>query len=102
MPEWNIKPVQIGGFKYAHINALGATVLMNAIGHLHAVIINTAGAGGNTCILSDSVGAAAPVIAVIDTVVTTPTTLTYNTTFRSGLTVILAAGTAADITVIYS
>jgi len=100
MPEFPLPPVQIGGFKYAHINTNTLTGLSSMMGHLHAIVINTAGAAGNTCKVVDSATAAVPVIAVIDT--TVMRTLTYNTTFRNGLIIITAGGvTAADITVVY-
>lgn len=96
MAEFNFKPVQIGGFKYYHINANGTHGLSPTIGTLHTITVNTAGGAGNICMVYDGTN----VIANIDT--TVAGTLTYDICYRSTLAIVLAGGTAADITIAYS
>ena len=100
MVQFGYKPIQIGGLKYYHINANGTTQVSLTIGTLHAIIINTAGGAANTCTVVDSATANIPAIAVIDTT-TGVMTLHYDLAFQTGLRIILATGTAADITVVY-
>ncbi len=86
---------------YAHIAALSAGAAIKAKpGTLHTITINTKGATSNLLTVYDSLSAVAPIIAAIDTTVTYGT-LTFDIDFTTGLYYVLAAGTAADITVTY-
>jgi hypothetical protein len=89
-----------GALSYAHLNANGATTLKSAAGWLHTVTINSKGATGNTATLYDNTTASGTVIAVIDTTAQIQTLL-LDAAFATGLTVVLASGTSADITVSY-
>jgi hypothetical protein len=87
-----------GSFNYTHLNANGTTTIKSAAGVLAAVSVNTKGASGNQLAVYDNTSASAPIIAQIDTtsaVYTFPLGVQFNT----GLTVVLANGTAADITI---
>ncbi|HEY7309450.1 MAG TPA: hypothetical protein VH643_08845 [Gemmataceae bacterium] len=86
-----------GAFNYTHLNANGTTTIKSGPGMLHTLTINIKGATGNTITLYDNTSASGTVIAVVD-----PTqnliTLDFDVAFVNGLTVVLATGTAADIT----
>jgi hypothetical protein len=89
-----------GAINYSHQNALGTTVVKSGAGLLHSICINTKGATSNTVTVYDNTAASGTVIAVIDTT-SQVQTLLYDIGFTVGLTVVLAAGTSADITVSY-
>jgi hypothetical protein len=86
-----------GSFNYTHLNANGTTVVKAAPGFLHTLTINVKGATGNTITLYDNTSGSGTVVAVID-----PTqnlvTLAFDVNFMTGLTVVIATGTAPDIT----
>jgi hypothetical protein len=86
-----------GALSYTHLNANGTTVVKSGAGWLHTLTINIKGASGNTVTVYDNTAGSGTVIAVID-----PTqnlvTLTFDAAFTVGLTVVIATGTAADIT----
>ena len=86
-----------GSYNYTHLNANGTTTVKSGSGTLHTLTINVKGASGNTITLYDNTTGSGTVIAVVD-----PTqnlvTLDFDVTFLTGLTVVLATGTAADIT----
>jgi hypothetical protein len=86
-------------YNYKNLNALATTTVKGTPGFLHAVIINKAGATGNTATLYDGPTAAGNIIATID--LTALSNRIYNVQFTSGLTVVLANGTSADITIAY-
>ena len=89
-----------GALNYSHLSANGTTTLKSGAGWLHTIIINTKGASGNTVTVYDNTSASGTILAVID-----PTqnlaTLEFDAAFQTGLTIVLATGTAADITVSY-
>jgi hypothetical protein len=87
-----------GAINYTHANANGATSIKTGAGLLAQVTINTKGATGNTLTIYDNTAASGTVIAVIDTT-SQVTTLIFDVGFTVGLTIALATGTAADITV---
>lgn len=83
------------GHSFAHLVANATTTIKNASGVLHSLTVNTKGIG-NTVTIKDN----ATVIAVIDTTITT-TAFLYDVAFATSLVVVIAGGTAADITVAY-
>jgi hypothetical protein len=87
-----------GGIKYTHLAALATTTIKSGEGILHSVAINTKGATANTLTLYDNTAASGTIIAVIDTT-SQIQTLLYDLQFTTGLTAVVAAGTAADITI---
>jgi hypothetical protein len=89
-----------GALNYSHLNGNGTATLRSGAGWLHTITINIKGAAGNTVTVYDNTNASGTIIAVID-----PTqnlvTLEFDAAFQTGLTIVLASGTAADITVSY-
>lgn len=89
-----------GGYTYANLAANGTTTVKSGVGTLHAITINTKGASANTATVYDNTVASGMKIATIDTTDGVGT-ITYDVAFGTGLTIVLATGTAADITVAY-
>ncbi len=86
---------------FAHLNALGTTLLKGGNGFLGSVTINTKGLTANTLTLYNTTNTAAPVnpIAVIDTTASVVSLDYKGLRFGNGLVAVLAAGTAADVTI---
>lgn len=80
------------------IAANGTTTLKSGAGQLCSITVNTKGATGNTITIYDNTAGSGTVLAVIDTTVQ-PGTFFYDVAFATGLTVVVANGTAADFTV---
>lgn len=85
---------------FARIAANGTTIIKTGAGVLVGLTINTAGAAANTLTLYDNTAGSGTVIALINTV-SGVESLLYNVIFGTGLTAVLATGTAADITFSY-
>ena len=90
-----------GGINYSHINSNGTVTVKSGAGWLHTITINTKGATGNTATVYDNTSGSGTVIAVIDTTAQIQTLL-FDALFTTGLTVVTASGTAADLTVSYA
>ena len=86
---------------YAHLNSTGTTTIKSGAGILRRVVINTKGTGSNTFTIYDNTSGSGTVIAAIDTANGVSCHFEYNVAFSTGLTVVDATGTSADITVIY-
>ena len=86
---------------YAHLNSTGTTTIKSGAGILRRVVINTKGSASNTFTVYDNTSGSGTVIAAIDTVNGVSGHFEYNVAFSTGLTVVNATGTSADITVIY-
>lgn len=86
---------------YAHLNSTGTTTIKSGAGILRRVVVNTNGSGSNTFTIYDNTSGSGTVIAAIDTVNGVSGHFEYNVAFSTGLTVVNATGTSADITVIY-
>ncbi len=89
-----------GSYSFSHLNANGTTVIRTGAGMLGNVTINTKGATANTLTLYDNTAASGTVIAVIDTTAQVQV-LNFEVAFATGLTAVLATGTAADVTIGY-
>ena len=87
-----------GNNQYTHLNANATTNLRTGNGVLHSITINTKGATSNTLTLYDNTVGSGTVIALIDTT-SNVQTLIYDLQFLTGLTAVIAAGTAADVTI---
>jgi hypothetical protein len=85
--------------KYTNIAANGTVVVATGQGVLRCITINSKGATGNTATVYDNTSAAGNKIATIDTT-SGVLTLRYDCEYATGLTVVLANGTTADITVV--
>ncbi len=87
------------GYSGTHISTSTTTTSKSGAGLLHSITINTLGVG-NTATVYDNTAGSGTVIAVINTAVSLGT-LYYDVAFATGLTVVTASGTPADITVSY-
>lgn len=99
MADRNIFPPT---FAYSNLKANATTTVKSGSGLLHGITINDAGAASNTCTVYDNTAGSGTTIATIDTVELNGRTLIYDVRFATGLTIVLATGTAADITVAYA
>jgi len=98
--------LQTTQFLTTHLNANGTTTIFtpqatnqSSQAVLHTISINTKGAASNTIsVYNDVTAVAANLIAVIDST-SAVQSLFYDAICNNGLTVVLATGTAADITV---
>jgi hypothetical protein len=88
------------GGSYVHLDANGTTTVKALAGTLQRVVINKKGSSGNTLTIYDNTAASGAVIAIIDPTSDAGCT-DYGLRFDAGLTVVLAGGTAADITIIF-
>lgn len=86
---------------YLHLNANGTTTVKSGAGVLRRIVINTRGGILNTLTIYDNTTATGAVIGVVDTSGAEAGAFDYELGFTTGLTVVLAGGTAADITIIY-
>ena len=82
---------------YTRISTNTTTVVKSGAGTLKSININTAGASANVATVYDNTAGSGTVIAVIDT--TAKGTHHYDIAFGTGLTIVTATGTAADLTV---
>lgn len=98
-----IQPVitKLAPSSYLHLNANGTTTVKSGAGVLRRIVINTKGSTANTLTIYDNTAATGAVIGVVDTVNAAGGAFDYELDFTTGLTVVLAGGTAADITIIY-
>jgi hypothetical protein len=88
-----------GALNYTHLSANGTTTIKSGGGLLHTITINAPGPGGNTLTVYDNTAGSGTVIAALSTNVGYPVTLLYDLQFTTGLTVVLATGQAADVTI---
>lgn len=84
-------------------NALNGTVTCKqGPGQLQRIIVNSGGAAANTITVYDNTAGSGTIIAVIAGASTVAgSVLAYNLDFYTGLTIVSATGTAADITVVF-
>jgi len=105
MSVWNVCVFRLGNSlqrpKYANITTNATTVLKRGAGTLRRVVINTNGAISNTAAIRDGVDATGALIATINTTASVGGVFEYDLDFFTGLTVVTATGTAANITVVY-
>jgi len=87
---------------YRNLLANATTTLKTGPGKLYRIVINNAGVSGNTLTIYDNTAASGTLVGVVDTVELNGRVLEYNLNLQTGLTVVMATGTAADITVVYS
>jgi len=89
---------QDGVSLFRNITTNTTTTVKTGAGVLRRVIVNKAGATGNTATVNvDGVS-----IGVIDTTVVGGRGLDYNVPFSASLSVVTATGTAGDVTVLYN
>ena len=89
-------------YRYTRIAAgLATTVVKAAPGTLHAIVINTSGASSNTITVYDNTAGSGTVVALIDGT-TDEKTLFYEADMLTGITLVSATGTGADLTVLWT
>jgi hypothetical protein len=86
-----------GAYEHTNINSAGTTTIKKGPGVLRSVTINTKGGAGHTATLFDGLDAGGKKMAAIDA--TSQITLVYDVAFKTGLTLVTAGGSAADITI---
>lgn len=82
-----------------NITSKTTTVLKRGGGRLLGISINTLGAGSNTCKVYDGTDATGILLGTIDTTAALNGTMVAD--FVTGLTVVTATGTQADLTVMW-
>lgn len=88
--------------QFFHISANGTNVIRLGPGTLQRVIINSPGSNSNIATIYDNTAGSGTIIGIINTSGSaSATTLNYNLPFFTGLTIVTAAGTSADLTVVY-
>ena len=93
------QPVSFAGSGYRHIAANGTLLCKSGAGVLRRIVINKKGTGANTLTVYDSLTGSGTIVAVIDTTIN-PGVWEFGLAFTTGLTVVLATATAADLTVV--
>lgn len=93
------QPVIQTAYSYSHQATSATTVVKSGVGVLHSIVINTRGTS-STATIYDNTAGSGTVIAIIDTTLST-TSFVYDLNFATGLTVVTAGATPADITVTY-
>lgn len=91
--------VNQAAFLYNHISTNATTAVKATGGFLHSVTINTRGAT-STATIYDSTTGSGTVVAVLDTTLST-TAFLYDVACPTGITVVTAGSSAADLTVGY-
>lgn len=86
------------GNSYSNITTAATTTVKSGAGVLDRLVINTGGTG-STATIYDNTAASGTKIATLTTA--TQGTILYNVRFGTGLTVVTASGTPADLTVSY-
>lgn len=86
---------------FSHITTNTTTTVKSGAGVLRRIVINTKGSTSNTLTIYDNTTGSGTVIGVIDTVNGASGHFEYGVNFSTGLTIVTANGTAADVTVIY-
>lgn len=90
----------VNGYSFHRSASNATTTIKSGAGVLKRVTVNTVGSASNTCTIYDNTAGSGTVIAVID-----PTSaqgsIEYDLVFSTGLTIVTATGTAADLTLVY-
>ena len=85
---------------FSNINTNTTTTVKSGSGVLKRIVVNIAGASSNTCTIYDNTSGTGTIIATIDPV-HTQIVFEYDVVFNTGLTIVTATGTAADLTIVY-
>ena len=100
LPVVNTVPVQLPVWLFTNVVTNTTTTAKTGGGTLHAIVINTKGATANTATVYDNTVGSGTKIATIDTT-SAVGTLLYDASFVTGLTVVTASGTAADLSLVW-
>lgn len=96
-PTANTLRVIPAAYNYTNISSNTTTVIKSGTGIMHTLVINTRG-GTSTCTVYDNTAGSGTKIATIDTTLST-TAFVYDADFTTGLTIVTAGVSAADVTV---
>lgn len=91
----------VGGNTYSHIATATTTAVKASPGQLHSISINSKGTVASTVTVYDSLAGSGAVIAVIDSLNLSGTTI-FDVNFTIGLTIVTTGTVAPDVTVSYS
>lgn len=86
---------------YSNITTNATTVLKSGAGKLNRIVINKIGATANTLTIYDNTAGSGNKVGIIDTTIAGAPAREYNLSLQTGLTIVTATGTAADVTVVY-
>lgn len=102
---WAMSIVRLGaaepGPQGYHIATNSTFVIKIGPTTLHSVVVNSLGAASNTVTIYDNTAGSGTIIGIISASTGGPGTLRYDVDLSMGLTIVVASGTAADITVVY-
>ena len=85
---------------FANINTNTTTTVKSGAGVLKRIVVNKMGTSSNTCTIYDNTTATGTIIGTIDPV-HAQMVFEYDVVFNTGLTIVTATGTAADLTIVY-
>ena len=85
---------------FYNINTNTTSTVKSGAGVLKRIVVNKIGSSSNTCTIYDNTTAAGTIIGTIDPV-HTQMVFEYDVVFNTGLTIVTATGTAADLTIVY-
>lgn len=85
---------------FSNINTNTTSTVKSGAGVLKRIVVNKVGSSSNTCTIYDNTTAAGTIIGTIDPV-HTQMVFEYDVVFNTGLTIVTATGTAADLTIVY-
>lgn len=97
--DLNGRQVVSQSWLFSHISTNTTTTVKSGAGILHTLVINTRG-GTSTATVYDNTAGSGTVVAVIDTTLST-TAFVYDVAFATGLTIVTAGVSAADLTISY-
>lgn len=95
-----IASVEEAGRSFSNITTNTTTTVKSGAGFLHTVCVNTKGATANTATIYNNTAGSGTKIGTLDTTASVGCQ-TYDAAFSTGLTIVTATGTAADLTVTY-
>ena len=85
---------------FSNINTNTTSTVKSGAGVLKRIVVNKVGSSSNTCTIYDNTSGTGTIIATIDPV-HTQMVFEYDVVFTTGLTIVTATGTAADLTIVY-
>ena len=85
---------------FSNININTTSTVKSGAGVLKRIVVNKVGSSSNTCTIYDNTSGTGTIIATIDPV-HTQMVFEYDVVFTTGLTIVTATGTAADLTIVY-
>jgi hypothetical protein len=90
----------VNGYSFHRSASNATTTIKSGAGVLKRVTVNTLGSALNTCTIYDNTAGSGTIIAVIDPTLARGT-FEYDVVFNTGLTIVTAIGSAADLTIVY-